>query len=62
LWNSSELLPVVVYIHPGGFYSMTGRSDVSGPHYLLDRDLVLVTINYRLGTLGNQSCYYQADK
>ncbi|XP_068624235.1 juvenile hormone esterase-like [Battus philenor] len=50
--NCSRPLPVVIYIHPGGFYAFTGRSDVAGPHYLLDRDVVLVTINYRLGTLG----------
>ncbi|XP_068624238.1 carboxylic ester hydrolase-like [Battus philenor] len=50
--NSSTLMPVIFYIHAGGFYSMSGRSDLAGPHYLLDRDLVLVTINYRLGSLG----------
>nr|AJN91192.1 carboxylesterase [Cnaphalocrocis medinalis] len=50
--NGSELLPVIFFIHPGGFYSMTGRSDLAGPHYLLDHDVVLVTINYRLGSLG----------
>ncbi|CAH0403288.1 unnamed protein product [Chilo suppressalis] len=50
--NSSASLPVIFFIHPGGFYSMTGRSDLAGPHYLLDRDIVLVTINYRLGSLG----------
>lgn len=32
---------------------MSGRSDRFGPHYLLDHDLVLVTINYRLASLGN---------
>ncbi|CAH0598145.1 unnamed protein product [Chrysodeixis includens] len=45
-------LPVVVFMHAGGFYTVSGRSDVAGPHYLLDRDVVLVTINYRLGSLG----------
>ncbi|NP_001108339.1 integument esterase 1 precursor [Bombyx mori] len=50
--NVSKPLPVIFYIHAGAFYSMTGRSDLAGPHYLLDRDLVLVTINYRLGSLG----------
>ncbi|XP_049881022.1 juvenile hormone esterase-like [Pectinophora gossypiella] len=45
-------LPVVVYLHAGGFYSGSGRSDLAGPHYLLERDLVLVAINYRLATLG----------
>ncbi|XP_053620308.1 juvenile hormone esterase isoform X2 [Plodia interpunctella] len=50
--NSTEPLPVIFFIHAGGFYSMTGRSDLAGPHYLLDRDVVLVTINYRLASLG----------
>ncbi|XP_059056097.1 juvenile hormone esterase-like [Achroia grisella] len=50
--NTTNLLPVIFYIHAGGFYVMTGRSDLAGPHYLLDRDIVLVTINYRLATLG----------
>uniref|UniRef100_A0A2A4K1B6 Carboxylesterase type B domain-containing protein n=2 Tax=Heliothis virescens TaxID=7102 RepID=A0A2A4K1B6_HELVI len=50
--NSSKRLPVIFYIHPGGFYSMSGRSNLAGPHYLMDRDVVLVTINYRLGSLG----------
>ncbi|XP_047998519.1 esterase E4-like isoform X2 [Leguminivora glycinivorella] len=50
--NSGRKLPVIFFIHPGGFYSMTGRSDLFGPDYLLDRDIVLVTINYRLASLG----------
>ncbi|KAI8423395.1 hypothetical protein MSG28_012545 [Choristoneura fumiferana] len=50
--NSSRKLPIIFFIHPGGFYSMTGRSDLFGPHYLLDHDVVLVTINYRLASLG----------
>jgi len=47
--------PVILYIHAGGFYAFTGRSDVAGPHYFLDKDVVLVTINYRLATLGFMS-------
>ncbi|XP_052744615.1 carboxylic ester hydrolase [Bicyclus anynana] len=50
--NRSNPLPVIFYIHAGGYYSVSGRSDVAGPHYLLDRDIVLVTINYRLSSLG----------
>ncbi|XP_072946192.1 carboxylic ester hydrolase-like [Epargyreus clarus] len=50
--NSAKPLPVVVFIHHGGFYVASGRSDVVGPHYLMDRDMVLVTINYRLASLG----------
>nr|XP_049706156.1 juvenile hormone esterase isoform X1 [Helicoverpa armigera]WRX06224.1 CCE024b [Helicoverpa armigera] len=50
--GKAKKLPVLVFMHAGGFYSVSGRSDVAGPEHLLDRDLVLVTINYRLGSLG----------
>ena len=43
----------MIFIHPGGFYGFSGQSANFGPQYLLDKDIVLVTINYRLGTLGN---------
>lgn len=44
---------VIVYIHPGGFYVFSGQSrNNAGPQNLMDRDVVLVTINYRLGSLG----------
>lgn len=52
LTNSSR--PVMVFIH-GGAWSMgsgNGMTDIHGPSYFLDRDIVLVTINYRLGPLG----------
>lgn len=45
--------PVIVYIHPGGFYAYSGQSkNFAGPQTLMDRNIVLVTLNYRLGTLG----------
>uniref|UniRef100_A0A1Y1JWV6 Carboxylic ester hydrolase n=1 Tax=Photinus pyralis TaxID=7054 RepID=A0A1Y1JWV6_PHOPY len=44
--------PVLFYIHPGGFYGLSSVSKWVGPHYYLDQDIVLVTINYRLGSLG----------
>ncbi|XP_018565472.1 esterase E4-like [Anoplophora glabripennis] len=43
---------VIVYIHGGGFYSGGSYSYWVGPNYLVDQDIVLVTISYRLGTLG----------
>ncbi|XP_055620173.1 esterase FE4-like [Toxorhynchites rutilus septentrionalis] len=47
---------VIVYIHPGGFYVFSGQSrNNAGPQYLMDQDIVLVTINYRLGALGYMS-------
>lgn len=48
-----KLLPVIVYIHPGVFMQWSGTSEHhAGPEYLMDREVILVTINYRLGTLG----------
>lgn len=51
--NGSNL-PVLVWLHGGSF--VEGGASVYGPEYLLDgggaRDLVLVTLNYRLGALG----------
>ncbi|KAK1130320.1 hypothetical protein K0M31_018456 [Melipona bicolor] len=44
--------PVMIFIHPGGFYGFSGQSANFGPQYLLDKDIVLVTINYCLGILG----------
>ncbi|XP_011550237.3 esterase E4 isoform X1 [Plutella xylostella] len=44
--------PVMVFIHGGAFVSGSGDSELFGPHYLLEKDVVLVTINYRLEVLG----------
>ncbi|KAH8243675.1 hypothetical protein KR032_009308 [Drosophila birchii] len=45
--------PVIVFIHPGGFYVFSGQSKyLAGPEHLMDRDCVLVSLNYRLGSLG----------
>lgn len=46
----SPLKPVLVFIHGGGFES--GASRNHGPEYFMDRDIVLVTINYRLNAFG----------
>ncbi|XP_015597183.1 esterase E4 [Cephus cinctus] len=44
--------PVVVFFHPGGFYGGSGQGYIFGPQYWLDQDIVLVTTNYRLASLG----------
>ncbi|KAJ9587060.1 hypothetical protein L9F63_019348, partial [Diploptera punctata] len=46
------LLDVMFWIHGGGWISGSGGSLMYGPQFLLDKDIVLVTINYRLGALG----------
>lgn len=50
--NEASLKPVIVFIHPGGFYIGSGSSANCGPEYLLEEDVVLVTFNYRLAFFG----------
>lgn len=50
--EEEEYRPVLVLIHGGNFNYLSGRSDYYGPNYMMDYDIVLVTINYRLGALG----------
>jgi Carboxylesterase type B len=40
----------MVFIHGGEW--VAGKGSAYQPHYLLDKDVVLVTFNYRLGPLG----------
>lgn len=47
---SGDLKPVIAFIHGGGF--KFGSSVDAGPEYLMERDIVLVTISYRLGAFG----------
>ncbi|CAB3260354.1 unnamed protein product [Arctia plantaginis] len=51
--TGSTLLPVMVLFHGGGFIAGDG-TDVSahGPDFLIDREVVIVSLNYRLGILG----------
>jgi len=48
--NSNPKLPVMVYIHGGSF--MLGSYIGAGPKKLLERDMILVEIQYRVGPLG----------
>lgn len=45
-------LPILAYIHGGGFESGSGSSRVRGPEKFMDYDVILVTFNYRLGLFG----------
>ena len=42
----------MVWIHGGGFFMGSGGPSHFGANYLLDKDIVLVSGNYRLGILG----------
>lgn len=48
----SKRMPVIVFIHGGAFKLGSSQSILYGPEYLLDEDIVLVAINYRLGVFG----------
>ena len=42
----------MVWIHGGGFQLGAGTTEFYGPDILIDEDVVIVSINYRLGVLG----------
>jgi carboxylesterase type B len=48
----------MVWIHGGGWHFSSGNRDVNGPDYFMDEDVILVTINYRLGALGEVIIQY----
>lgn len=48
--SPDALLPVMVFIHGGAF--LYGEGSLYDPVYIMDYDMVVVTLNYRLGPLG----------
>lgn len=42
----------MVWIHGGGFAFGHADTEVYGPDFLVQHDIILVTMNYRLGVLG----------
>jgi len=51
--TTDVLKPVMAYIHGGAFCLGSGNSEMHGPSPMMDTgEVVLVTMNYRLGALG----------
>ncbi|CAK1592681.1 unnamed protein product [Parnassius mnemosyne] len=50
--TTSNRLPVLVWIYGGGFQIGFAGRYLYGPKYLVRNDIILVTINYRLGPYG----------
>lgn len=50
--NKTKIYDVIVYIHGGAF--MFGSGAMYGHKYILDRDVIYVSLNYRLGPLGEK--------
>lgn len=58
--SDNELLPVMVWIHGGAFKGGGGDFPLTGPDYLVQENVVLVTINYRLGPIGFLAVNHEA--
>lgn len=42
-----KLLPILVFVHGGGFYTGSGDADLHGPEYLVSKDVIVITFNFR---------------
>lgn len=50
--KSDKPLPVMIFLFGGGFEKGDPTRDLHGPDYFMMKDVILVTIAYRLGPLG----------
>ncbi|XP_059612774.1 esterase B1-like [Phlebotomus argentipes] len=50
--NPNKLVPVMIYIHGGAFMRGSSGVEMYGPDFLLQKDVILFTFNYRLGAFG----------
>lgn len=50
--NADALLPVMLWIHGGGFFTGAGSNAIYDGESLASKGAVVITINYRLGTFG----------
>lgn len=53
--NPASKYPVMVWIHGGGFDRGSSSTKFYGPEYLVEKNVVVVTFNYRLGAFGFMS-------
>jgi len=58
-----ESLPVLVYIHGGGFDHGSGNPENIRPDNMVRQNLVFVTVGYRLGVFGGcKTRFYENPK
>lgn len=48
----NEKLAVMFWIHGGAFIGGSGNDNLYGPDFLVEKRIVVVTLNYRLGVFG----------
>lgn len=53
--NKEACKAVMVWFHGGNFNHGLGDDEFYGPDFLIEQDVVVVTLNYRLGVIGKQS-------
>ena len=52
LKEADPMLPIMIWIHGGAFLVGSGSDFFYGPRRAMNQNIVLVTINYRLGPFG----------
>ncbi|XP_050092817.1 esterase B1-like [Anopheles aquasalis] len=50
--NPSKPLPVLLWIHGGAFMRGSSGTEMYAPDYLIQKDVVFVSFNYRIGAFG----------
>ncbi|KAL0819326.1 hypothetical protein ABMA28_007458 [Loxostege sticticalis] len=50
--DNSTGLPILVFVHGGGFAFGSGDTDLHGPEYLVSKGAIVITFNYRLNVFG----------
>ncbi|KAG5684944.1 hypothetical protein PVAND_014152 [Polypedilum vanderplanki] len=50
--NPTKPFPVLLWIHGGGGFSWNTFESITGPDYFMQKNVVLVTFQYRLGVFG----------
>lgn len=48
----------MVYLYGGGFVLGASGFNYFGPHYLMENDVIVVTLNYRVGPFGMKFANY----
>ena len=50
--KQNKKLPIIFWIHGGGFFAGSGSPKAYGPEHFMDYDVIVVAINYRVGPLA----------
>jgi len=50
--TAAAALPVLIWIHGGGFFTGSGSADIYDGEALASKGAVVITLNYRLGSFG----------